>query len=805
MDKDNRHINSQTDTRPSMRVPLSKKIANKFEYTKTVIDYYIGSSFFLDEIIQGYGARDLRRFYAAYNMQLPEKDFTYVTNPLNSSNPAYKNWPAKLRPYSIIRPNVDLLEGEYEKRPFNFTVKVNNSDAVNRALDEEYSLLLSSLEQQFINELNARQANTGQPSQEVELPAKLKAKFSSNYKDERAIMGEAALNIIIDDLFLEETFKRIFKDWLIAGEVYSYKGVQGKELTYERVSPLDFDFDKSPDTEYVEDGQWAVRRMWMTMADIIDNWYDELKDQDIDMIQDTTGSYSFRTASSSGFGNNRVDEDLRRSKIPVFHVTWKYLTKIGILSYPNPITGEIEQMEVPETYVPDKAAGETVEWFWINEVWEGYRIFAGLYVGIQPIPMQRNKANNFSACKLPYNGKKFSEVHADNISIVEMGIPYEELHRVLHFNMERTIAKSKGKIVLLDQNVVPRQNGWTEEKFLYWAEANGWGMINRNQIGVDRGYNQYQVLDLGLYQHIENLVEIMNFVKTEWDELLGITRQRKGKTEASETATGVSNAVYQSSVISERTFSRFEEFVQRDLLGLLDYSKLAWREGHKRLWFGDDMRSMILDISPEQYSETEFGVFVSRSPRDIQSLEIVRQQVQAFAQNGMPPSTIVDVVRARSLSKLQQILREKEVESVEAQQRAAEAENEVAEKIEMIKGQFSELQGLIDERLINIEYDRKEEIEHIKGAYSTYRNVEGTGDNNANDIPDALEVRKQFADETDKTIKRTIEQQKLAIQSRQKDRELDIKERELKVRKEIADKQAKVALKNKVAGESKKS
>lgn len=781
--------------RPAMKVPYSKKIANKFEYTKNVMDYYIGASFFFDDVSRTTsGGRDLRLLYEAYNLHLPEEYFHYVTNPLNSTRKESKNWPARLRSYSIIRPNIDFLEGEFEKRPFNFVVKVNNSDSVNALQDQQYGEILKSLEQLFINQLNAKKFETNQPSEDTEPPEKIKKKYVSNWKDERAIEGEAALNVIIDDLALEEVFKRIFKDWLIAGEVYSYKGIRGNELVYERVSPLDIDYDKSPDEEYLEDGQWCVRRIFLTAADVIDNWYEELKDQDIDYIENTPGDYSFRSISNSANLALRSDEDLKRSKIQAYHVTWKYLTKIGILTYVNPMTGEEEEMEVPETYVADKEIGEAVEWFWVNEVWEGYRIAKDIYVGMRPVPVQRNRMNNMSACKLPYNGKKFSEVHSMNISIMEMGIPYETLYRILHYQMEKTIAKSKGKILLIDKNAIPNQGGWDDEKWFYWAEATGFGLMNRNQLGVDKSWNQYQVMDMGLYDHITNLIELMSFIKGEYEELVGISRQRKGETRASETATGTNNAIYQSSIISERVFSRYEEFLQRELSGLLDCSKLAWIDGKKRLYYSDDMRTTILNLDPGKYMESEFGVFVSKSPRDVQSLELVRQQVQAFAQNGMHPSTIVDVVRARSLSKLQQILREKEQESMEAQQKSAMSEQEAEERKLMIQEQFMELEGVIKERLIHTEYDRKEDVAMITAT-------KGAVDPTPEPLIDPTNAQKVYDDTEIKKRELARKEKADRTKEEQENKKLKLKEKELKVKKEIAELQARTALKNKTSGE----
>jgi hypothetical protein len=685
-----------------------------------------------------------------------------------------------------------LLEGEYEKRPFNFVVKVNNPDAVNFAQDETYKALLQSLEQDFINKLNQKGANTGQESQEVQPPAKIVAAAQSNYRDQRAVMGEAALNILIDDLALEEAFKRLFKDWLIAGETYSYKGVRHKDVVYERVSPLDIDYDKAPDFEYIEDGNWCVRRMFMTMGDIIDHWYDELEANEIDIIEDDQGHMSFRSSSVNGFNNLRADEDLKRSKLQVYHICWKYLNKVGILSYPDPQTGEIEEIEVPETYKPDASKGEHVEWYWVNEVWEGYRILRDIYVGIRPIPNQRNKMNCISECKLPYNGKKFSEVHSRNLSIVEMGLPYEILHRIMHFNLEKTIAKSKGKIALIDQNAIPRKDGWDEEKFFYWADANGYALLNRNQIGVDKSWNQYSTLDMGLYGDIEHMIGVMNFIKEEWDALLGISRQRKGETKSTDTVGGNAQAAFNSTVISERVFSRFEEFLQRELTGLIDCSKLAWIDGKKRLWYGDDMRQQLLNIDPEIYTESDYGVFVSKSPRDIQSLEMVRQQVQSFAQNGMAPSTIVDVVRARSLSKLSMILKEKELEAQEAAQRAQESEHEAEERQIMLKEQYAQMQGYIDERLIHVKYDREEDLESLKQSGI---------DQNPEAIIDPTQAQKLNQDGALKSRELAIKAADNNRKAAQKDRELSLKEKELVVKKQIEDKKASVALKNKVVGE----
>lgn len=786
-------VRSKTTRVPKLRVSDSVKTANDFEHTKRLIDHYISASTFVDEIVNP-NVRDVRIFYSAYNNQLPDSYFRYVINPLNSANNDYTNWPARLRPYTIIRPNVDLLQGEYEKRPFAFVVKVHNADAVNVVQEEQYKAILQSLQQQFINGLNKKGVETGQESQSVDMPDSIKEKISSNYRDQRAIMGEAALDIIIDRQRLEEKFRKMFHDWLVAGETFSFKGMRGDKMVYEVISPLDIDYDKSPDVDYIEDGQWAVRRMYMTPSDVNDLFYTELTADQIDVIEDENGHMTLRGIGTGMQSMVRDDRDLRRSKVTIYHVTWKYMMKIGILSYPTEM-GEIEQMEVPESYKVDKEAGESVEWYWVNQIWEAYRLSDSMYFGIRPLPTQRNTVNNLSECKLPYNGRRFSDRHAQNVSVVEMGLAYETLHRILHFNLEKTIAKSKGKIVLMDKNAIPRKDGWDEEKFFYWADANGFALIDRNQPGADKQFNQYSVLDMGLYQHITSLIEIMEYVKKEWDELLGITRQRKGDVKSSDSVRGTQAAIGQSAVISERLFSKFEEFVRTELQGLLDVSKLAWVDGFQAVHQGDDMRTTILQIDPSRYVETDYGVDISRSARDLQNLEMVRQQVQSFAQNGSSPSTIVDVVQAQSLSKLRTILKDAERKSMEAQQANQQAEQEHEERLEMVRGQFAELQSYLTERQIHVKYDREEDLELLKQSGI---------DQNPDPIIDPSGAQKVVLDDQNKKREIGLKERTEATKARQKDRELDLKQHELKVRERIADKANATAIKNKVVGEKSK-
>jgi len=722
----NRYFGSKPDLRVSDRV----KYADDYEHTKQVVDYFVESAWFQDQTTSNSGNyRDMYILYDAYNTFLPEENFNYITNPLNSSRADRASFPARIRPYSIIRPNVDLLLGEWDKRPFNYTVVVTSNDVMSKAEKHIQSAVVGALEQMFINEMNQQGMATGVPSQEVEIPADIKAKKQQGFKDARAERAQNVIDRARRENYLDQEWKRMFKDWIIVGEVYSFRGVMNDDLFYERVSPLDIDYDKAPDNEYVEDGAWVVRRKYMLPSDIVSQFWKELEEYDIDELEEMDSTTTFSsTYYNTLFGNTyRTEEDLKRTKIPVFHCNFKYYVKVGILTYHDEY-GQMQQMEVDETYKVDEALGESIEWFWPTETWEAYRIDTGsshgddasatsIYLGVRKISEERSKINNMSYTKLNYNGLRFSDTHSRNISIVEMGMPYQIMYQILHYKTELTIAKSKGKIALLDINTIPNGDGWDEEKFFYYAEAMGFGLIDRNQVGTDKTWNQYQVLDLGLYEHIKNLIDIMEYVKGEWDQLVGITPQRKGQTSASETATGVATAKYQSAIVSERSFTRFEEFLQRELQAVVDYSKYTSKGTEKEPFYRDDFTIELLNVTPEEYMEAEYGVYVSNSAKDLEDLQMMKQILPNMASQNMSPGDMADMIMSRNISKLKSTLDLKEAKEQEAAAGAAKNEQEAELKKQEIAKQYEAIKFEFNNLLQENKFDREEDLLHIKGQY----------------------------------------------------------------------------------------
>jgi DNA-binding protein H-NS len=331
-------------------------------------------------------------------------------------------------------------------------------------------------------------------------------------------------------------------------------------------------------------------------------------------------------------------------------------------------------------------------------------------------------------------------------------------YQIMHYKLEMTIAKSKGKIALMDINTIPNKQGWDEEKFFYYAEAMGFGLIDRNQAGTDKTWNQYQVLDMGLYEHIKNLIDVMEYVKAEWDQLVGITPQRKGQTSASETATGVSTARYQSALISERAFSRFEEFLQRELQAVVDYSKFSNMGTEKETFYRSDYSIEMLASTPEEFMEAEYGVYVSNTAQDIEDLSLLKQIIPNIATQDTNPGDLAEMIMSRNISKLKATLDEKETKEMDAAQQQQQSESDIQIRQQEIQKEYAAIKFEFDNLLQDNKYEHEKDLTHIKGQYDL-ADTNSPGDI---DTVNPMDIEANMIKREEITSKTGIEREKIA-------------------------------------------
>ena len=686
------------DKIPQQKLPLSKK--NK-KWRESCVEAYI-------ELSQ-YGVNerkdDLKRLYDYYNGVIYEDDYRYVTQPYGKSR---TNFPSKMRNYPIIKPIIDLLLGEKSKRPLNYTVTVQNGDAVSQKESAKQQAIYQNLQQRFIKTLaqtNPEILQNLESPDDIPMPKEIADQFENSYVDNRAIKGQHAMTYIMQS---QEVYDKLQKAWfhfLVSGEVYTHRGVRNKEPFYEVLNPIDIDYDKDPDIEFVEDGDWALVRKYVHASSVIDSFYESLTEEQVleleEPRQSDPESYLLYRRARAGSDPNTY----RNRLIEVVTVYWKSRKRIGFLEYLDPETGSMEEMEVDETFrMPKemKEAGAKITYLWVNEVWEGTRIDGRFYININPVANQRISIDNASTCKLPINGRKYSDINADNISLVSLGIPYQLNYNIFKYRMELAIARSKDIISQFDINMIPKK--WDMDKFMYYVEGTGIAWVDYNKEGIQLNPQHQSVLDMSI-KTISQYITLLESILNEWEKISGVSRQRQGTIGAYEGKASSQQAILQSSHITEDIFRKFARLEQRDLQALLDYSKEAWLTGKQGMFVMPDGTTDFLDLDTLQHMESNYGIFVSDAGKDQQRLDQIKGLAQAMIQNGTKASMVAEMFESENFSQIKGKLKAAEKAAEELEQAQQQAQQQQAQQQMQIQQQEMERAAIDKEK------DRQLDIE----------------------------------------------------------------------------------------------
>ena len=233
---------------------------------------------------------------------------------------------------------------------------------------------------------------------------------------------------------------------------------------------------------------------------------------------ESTESYLLYRSEATG-----SDDNIARNRlIECITVYWKSRKRIGFVEYIDENTGTMEMLQVEEGYrmsADMKERGAKIKYEWVNEVWEGTKIDGRFYIRMSPVANQRTSLDNPSTCKLPLNGRKYSDVNAENISLVSLGIPFQLNYNIFKYRMELAIARSKDIIAQFDINMIPKK--WDMDKFMYFVEGTGIAWVDYNKEGIQLSPQHQSVLDMSI-KTIDQYLGLLESIMQEWEKISGV-------------------------------------------------------------------------------------------------------------------------------------------------------------------------------------------------------------------------------------------------------------------------------------------
>lgn len=755
------------------RQKLSRKQKDE-DWGKQNVDFIIGLST-SHALSVGYNSFQKKKInYDLYNSLIDPDDFRYITNPYGLK----EEFPARLQNYNIITPKLKLLEGEEIKRPFNFRVVAVNEDAVSQIEDQKKQMILQSLEQELVGMLQNQGINIQNPNQQQQQTPEQIQKYSTySLNDMREVTANRLSEYLLKQQNLEYKFNKGFKDSLITSEEFYYVGIENGEPIVEVVNPLDFDYDKNPDNDFIEDSQWGCHTKYCTPAQVIDTYGSDLSDDDITAIDvgltGIPGQTRLAQGPSTGplvplsYTRPNFDNTHRAGYIRVTRVEWRSMRKIGYLTSYDPQTLEKIETIVDETYKVVKENGEEVEWIWISEVWEGTKIGQAIYTRIRPKSIQYRTIDNPSLCKLGFVGTIHNGRNSQPTSLIDLVKHHQYLYNIIMYRMELEIAKAKGKKMIMDIAQIPRSQGIDVDKWMYYFDTAGIAFINSFEEGKGKfqgqtsSFNQFAGVDMSLSQSVGQYIHILEKIEDMAGDLMGVTRQRLGAITSSETVGGVERSVTQSSHVTEPLFYMHNEVKKNVLTQLLECAKVAYPDGKKINYILDDMGRNIITIDKD-FINADYGIFVTNSSKEVKALEDLKVLANQAISSGMITlKEAATIISSQSLAQVENIIKVGEQDKEQAQQ--AEQQHEAQLQAQTLQNQ-KDMQNTLQDRLDQREV-LKGEIQKEVAAIDAIGYAKDTDVNN-NGIPDVFESQKLAADMVKHNDKTNLDRQKVQLEEK---------------------------------------
>lgn len=816
-------------TFPQQKLPLSKKDK---QWQQACVNYIIGEGNVVSGGMQKTDNGELQTYYNLYNSIFDEKDFKRITNPFKVED----GFPATPQDFNIIRPKVDLLIGEETKRPMNFRVVRTSQEATSELMDQEKEMLMQYMMASITARLGEEERAEFQQkleNGEIMPPEQIAKYMQRDYKDVIENTAYHTIAYLREKLMLDNEFIKGWKDGLIAGVEVYYVGVQNDEPYMERVNPLYFSYDRSPDLEFIEDGSWCCRKMRLPIAEIYDRYNNKLEEKDLNRLNEMLIGVPVGDMAQHGpvddfnkitmhIYDNPVLEQKSRYCVNVWHVCWKSFKKIQYVTTQDE-NGQ-PQVTICDEFYKKVGTELSIETDWIVEVWEGYRAGSDLYFGIQPIEYQSVSIDNPNSQKLPYCGCVYSNTNSKPRSLVSILKPLQYMYIVLWYRLELAIARDKGKVINMDITQIPKSMNISPDRWMHYLSSVGVNFINPyddgwNVPGREGGkpaqFNQITALDLTMSNVISEYIQLMDKIEQLAGTISGITEQRMGAVSSNELVGNVERSVVQSSHITEPLFWVHNQCKRHVLNMLLNTAKSAWQQtGKKKLqYIFDNGERSYIDIQDKFYYE-DMDVFVTDTSKDIENVEKLRQLIQPAMQNGASLLEAAEILTNDNFNIIKQKLKEMQQRQEQLQQQQQQAEQEQAVQLQQMQNEQKQQELMLEEARMDLDRYKIDQDNATKIAVaeiSTYRGTEEK-DINENGVPDPQEMYEaaikqreidsnEFTKRVEAKYKKEIEDRKIDLEKQRMNHELQLQKQKDDAAMEREKLKARTALRNKVSGE----
>ena len=700
--------------------------------------------------------------YRLYNGDVEHDDYSYVTEQYNMPSPA------TLSNYPLSKNKIDLLCNEDLNRPIDKSVFAVNMDAALRKEQFKISLIANDL----LKEINAEVEKVYGMELEMDnkdfpIPDDIDHFMRFEYKEVIEESIRDGIDYLAEKYKMKKVFHEGMRDLLVTGKEFYKIYVKNGDPYFRRVDPRTFVFDKSIDSDFLDDAQWAGEERWMSVNEIIDEFRDELDDDDVRQLEE------MRVATNENIDRFNSDfkwieiDRFKTLKVRVISAEWKSIKTIRVKVSENKYNPEQPfQKVISETYKARK--GDNIEYKHVDDIWEGTKIGGKVVVNCRRRPNQVRSVDDAGSTSLSYVGCVFNHTTGKSTSLMDVLSHIQMLYNIVMYHIELTMARAGGKAVVYDVSQMPSNVGMDMQEVMYHLKNDGIIPINtRDEGGDTASFNQFQQVDFTLSNSVQQLINLKMMLEQTAGQISGVSPQREGSVAQYEYVGNVQRSVVQSSVATGAWFYSHNLVKKQVMEKLANLMKIAWAGGKKAAYIFGDAGYKMLNILPD-IALNDYGIFMGDSGKD----DALKTQVQQMSQAALQSGTItlldaLKVLKADTMTEAQAVL-EQGIEAMQGQQQQAQQAQQQQQQAQAqadeakIQGQIKLAQMEIDGRIQVAQINAKARITAQEVASDALRDVDDTREKNK------IVVEKVKADMSSQQKDKEMQHQK-EIDARKKD------------------------------------
>lgn len=712
---------SERDLRATPLIIPDQRVSNAQKQKK---EWYIPNCNYWINLAIGQNDKTItQKFLDAANGLVDNKTYEYVLKNYIDKVGDKARMYGEIRDVDFLTPIKERYMGEFINMFSNYQVFNNDPSATlerNKVLADK---VMTYCNQEIINKLNEAGFNTGQKSITQDSIENIINSVLEDWIDDITITTQKRLELINTIVEAKDKYQQAYFYWWACEEVYTYREVYKNDIYLTVVSPLEY-YRIDSGNRYIEDDNAGVRVYRMTIPQIIDRFRDELTESEMkylreiytvspkydapDGIVQIFNKYDFAERKAILKTNKETLEAESRlygKEVEVYHYVWKTEIKQGVLKHYD-LLGNIVESIVDSEYEFDASVGDIdIEWEWINQVWEGWRIggcHSGIYIKPRPIEVQRERFNNYSDCKLPYNG--IIGLNKDNLRnpIPFRILPYLALYRIYTLQQERAVAKFKSWL-LFPESILADSSEMTTEERLAVANKDSFLPFDDTEATPNSLQSIREVATSAINNYIQMLENLKQSLKAEAWEAANMNNARFG--DAKDYAGKAVNESNYSQAMTGSVWSLdcFNLFRERDYVANIDYSKFAWINGKRGSYINPSTNKVeIADLDGSSDFSSNIGIYI-RNNSDVQNkLNMMKELAFSAGQNDQLEVAIEAIENnnitsiAKNIKKAIAARREYEIAMQQAQQEAQAKVEQIITERETQKQQFEAEQNALD-------------------------------------------------------------------------------------------------------------